>query len=84
MLLAAGASNQEDVSRAMAVVGETSRAIGLMQCNTNYTGSLENFRFIQLRVLESFRLLYPQAVLGLSDHTPGHATVLGAVALGPG
>ena len=25
---------------------------------------------------------FPEAVLGLSDHTPGHATVLGAVALG--
>jgi N-acetylneuraminate synthase len=26
--------------------------------------------------------MYPEVVLGLSDHTPGHATVLGAVALG--
>ena len=26
--------------------------------------------------------MFPQAVLGLSDHTHGHATVLGAVALG--
>ena len=53
-----------------------------MQCNTNYTASLENFRHIHLRVLETFRAMFPSAVLGLSDHTPGHATVLGAVALG--
>ena len=26
--------------------------------------------------------MFPSAVLGLSDHTPGHVTVLGAVALG--
>ena len=26
--------------------------------------------------------MYPSLVLGLSDHTPGHSTVLGAVALG--
>ena len=26
--------------------------------------------------------IWPKAVLGLSDHTPGHATVLGAVTLG--
>jgi N-acetylneuraminate synthase len=26
--------------------------------------------------------MYPNLVLGLSDHTPGHVTVLGAVALG--
>ena len=26
--------------------------------------------------------MFPSVLLGLSDHTPGHATVLGAVALG--
>ena len=26
--------------------------------------------------------MYPELVLGLSDHTPGHATVLGAISLG--
>jgi sialic acid synthase SpsE len=54
----------------------------LMQCNTNYTASLENFKFIQLNVLRVYREMFPDMVLGLSDHTPGHATVLGAVALG--
>jgi sialic acid synthase SpsE len=53
-----------------------------MQCNTNYTGSLDNFNHIHLRVLNTYRLMYPDLILGLSDHTPGHAAVLGAVALG--
>ena len=53
-----------------------------MQCNTNYTGNINNFKFINLNVLKAFRVMYPDLVLGLSDHTPGHATVLGAVALG--
>jgi sialic acid synthase SpsE len=53
-----------------------------MQCNTNYTASLENFSHINLRVLQTYHCMYPHLVLGLSDHTPGHATVLGAVALG--
>src|SRR4029078_8930129 len=35
-----------------------------------------------LNVLRTFGAAFPDAVLGLSDHTPGHATVLGAVALG--
>jgi N-acetylneuraminate synthase len=43
---------------------------------------LENFKYIQLNVLKTYRAMYPDMVLGLSDHTPGHATVLGAVALG--
>ncbi len=53
-----------------------------MQCNTNYTGSIENFNFIELNVLKTYRKEFKNIVLGLSDHTPGHTTVLGAVALG--
>lgn len=82
VLIAAGASELGEVIAAMKNLSRSCSQIGLMQCNTNYTGSLENFRYINLRVLESFRLLFPEVVLGLSDHTPGHATVLGAVALG--
>lgn len=80
-LIAAGASDMRDVQRALQTLQEMPIPIGLMQCNTNYTGSLENFKHIHLRVLKSFELAYPNVVLGLSDHTPGHATVLGAVAL---
>jgi len=82
VMLATGASDMEEVQRAVEVIGETNRQLVLMQCNTNYTGSAENFRFIHLRVLESYREQFPWVVLGLSDHTPGHATTLGAVALG--
>ena len=53
-----------------------------MQCNTNYTGSMSNFKYINLHVLNLFKQRYPEILLGLSDHTPGHATVLGAVSLG--
>ena len=55
------------------------RQLVLMQCNTNYTGSLENFRHINLNVLKTYAARYPRVLLGLSDHSPGHATVLGAV-----
>tara|TARA_B100000029_G_C17056642_1_gene771567 strand:- start:114 stop:635 length:522 start_codon:yes stop_codon:yes gene_type:complete len=53
-----------------------------MQCNTNYTGSINNFNFINLNVLKTYKKLFPKTVLGLSDHTPGHETVLGGIALG--
>jgi sialic acid synthase SpsE len=83
VLIAAGASDLVDVQRAMSVlIDECKVPTLLMQCNTNYTGSLENFRYVRLRVLETFRAMYPEVPLGLSDHTPGHATVLGAIALG--
>ena len=82
VLLATGASSMDDVERAVASVLSCNKKIVLMQCNTNYTGSSDNFRHINLNVLKSYARQYPGMVLGLSDHTPGHATVLGAIALG--
>ena len=84
ILLATGASTLEDVRSALETIQHVSPQISicLMQCNTNYTGNLDNFKYIHLNVLKSYELLFPQALLGLSDHTPGHATVLGAIALG--
>lgn len=81
-ILASGASSTDDVVRAVSAALAINPQCALLQCNTNYTGNLENLRYVQLNVLKTYRLMYPDMVLGLSDHTPGHATVLGAVALG--
>ena len=82
VLLATGASDIAEVQRAVQRILPLNRDLVLMQCNTNYTGSVENFKYIQLNVLRTFAAMYPGMLLGLSDHTPGHATVLGAVTLG--
>jgi sialic acid synthase SpsE len=82
VLLATGASDIGEVQRAASAILKINPQLVLMQCNTNYTASLENFRHIHLRVLQTYRSMFPFVVTGLSDHTPGHATVLGAVALG--
>jgi sialic acid synthase SpsE len=82
VLLATGASDIAEVKRAVDEILRLNPQLVLMQCNTNYTASLDNFRHIHLRVLESYRAMFPELILGLSDHTPGHATVLGSVALG--
>lgn len=81
-ILASGASTFDDVHRAVSAALAINPRLCLMQCNTNYTASLENFRYVQLNVLKAYAEMYPGLVLGLSDHTPGHATVLGAVTLG--
>ncbi|MBI3524670.1 MAG: N-acetylneuraminate synthase family protein [Betaproteobacteria bacterium] len=81
-VMATGASTLDDVQRAVNAGLAINPMLCLMQCNTNYTASLENFKYIQLNVLKTYHAMYPNLVLGLSDHTPGHATVLGAVALG--
>jgi sialic acid synthase SpsE len=82
VLLSTGASNIGEVQLAVHTILKINPQLVLMQCNTNYTASLENFNHIHLNVLKTYGLMFPDLVLGLSDHTPGHATILGAVALG--
>jgi N-acetylneuraminate synthase len=82
VIISSGASTFEDVDRAMTALSNFNSDIVLMQCNTNYTASVENFKYINLNVLKTFAQKYPGVILGLSDHTHGHTTVLGAVALG--
>ena len=82
VLVATGASKLDEVINVMNMVEKVNKNIVLMQCNTNYTANDENFKYIQLNVLKSYAQLFPNAILGLSDHTLGHTTVLGAVALG--
>ena len=71
-----------DVRRAMNSILRFNKKVVLMQCNTNYTASIENFKHINLNVLNLYRDEYPDVILGLSDHTIGHSTVLGAITLG--
>ena len=82
VLLATGASTIGDVQRAVDAILPVNQQLVLMQCNTNYTAADGNFDSIHLNVLKTYRQMWPDLILGLSDHTHGHATVLGAVALG--
>ena len=82
VILASGASDIGDVQRAVHTILAINNQLVLMQCNTNYTASMENYDHIHLRVLNTYRTMFPNLILGLSDHTFGPATVLGAVALG--
>jgi sialic acid synthase SpsE len=82
VLLATGASSLEDVRAAVDAALAVTPNLVLLQCNTNYTAGHENYSCVQLNVLREYERYYPGVVLGLSDHMPGHVTVLGAVALG--
>ena len=82
VLLATGASDIGDVQRAVHAILNINPQLVLMQCNTNYTAEDGNFDNIHLNVLNTYKNMFPDLVLGLSDHTHGHATVVGAVALG--
>jgi sialic acid synthase SpsE len=66
VILATGASSINDVKKAVSQILRFNKKLVLMQCNTNYTNSYDNFKFINLNVLKTFK----------------NSTVLGAIALG--
>jgi sialic acid synthase SpsE len=82
VILATGASDIGEVLRATRTILSINPQLALLQCNTNYEARDENFDHINLRVLNTYRMMFPDVVIGLSDHTSGPSTVLGAVALG--
>jgi N-acetylneuraminate synthase len=89
LIIATGASDLEEIKLAMEVAQSKTHQIILLQCNTNYTArqgeseesTRERFCNLNLKVLETFADLWPQIPLGLSDHTHGSDSVLGAVGL---
>ena len=82
VLIATGASSFDEVLQAVDIIKKYNDNIVLMQCNTNYTASIENFKYVNLNVLKTYSEYFPDVILGLSDHTHGHSTVVGSIPLG--
>ena len=80
--VATGASDIGDVQRAVHAILRINKQLVLMQCNTNYTASPDNYDYLHVNVLKTYATMFPDVILGLSDHTHGLAPVLGAVTLG--
>ncbi len=80
--IATGASDIGEVQRAVHAVLKINPQLVLMQCNTNYTASPNNYDHLHINVLKTYATLFPDVILGLSDHTHAVAPVLAAVTLG--
>jgi N-acetylneuraminate synthase len=80
--VATGASDIGEVQRAVHAILKINPQLVLMQCNTNYTASPNNYDHLHLNVLKTYASMFPGIILGLSDHTHALAPVLGAVTLG--
>ena len=80
LILASGASLLTDVERAVHALN--ANQLILMQCNTNYTLESDKHHYVNLNVLKLYKEKFPSVVLGLSDHTLGHGSVLGSIPLG--
>lgn len=82
LFVATGAATIGDVQRAVQAILKINKQLVLMQCNTNYTASPDNYDHLHINVLKTYATMFPQVILGLSDHTHALAPVLGAVTLG--
>ena len=82
VILATGASDWSTIDEAVNLFQKSKTEYALLQCNTNYTANFDNFYHINLKVLPEMKRRYPDAIIGLSDHTKSCTTVLGAVTLG--
>src|SRR5512137_2941724 len=80
--VATGASTIGEVQQAVHAILKLNPQLVLMQCNTNYTASPGNYDHLNLNVLKTYATMFPEVILGLSDHTHALAPVLGAVTLG--
>ncbi len=80
--VATGASTIGEVQRAVHAILKINKRLVLMQCNTNYTASPANYDHLHINVLRTYASMFPDVILGLSDHTHSVAPVLGAVTLG--
>lgn len=80
--VATGASDIGEVQHAVHTILKINPQLVLMQCNTNYTASPKNYDHLHVNVLKTYATMFPNVILGLSDHTHALAPVLAAVTLG--
>jgi sialic acid synthase len=79
MIISTGMADMEDVDKAYQLASLYNDKICIMQCTSSYP-TLDSD--INLRVIETYRERFPNAVIGYSGHEKGIAISLGAVALG--
>ena len=79
MIVSTGGGTLDDVRRAHDTIAETNPQIGLLQCTAGYPAEWQE---LDLRVIETYREVFPDAVVGYSGHDNGIAMPLAAYVLG--
>jgi N-acetylneuraminate synthase/sialic acid synthase len=79
MIISTGGGTLDDVRRAYETVGEINPQIALLQCTAGYPAEWEE---LDLRVVDTYRQLFPDAVVGYSGHDNGIAMPVAAYVLG--
>lgn len=79
VLVSTGGANLEDVRRAHEAVGAVNGEVALLQCTACYPADWSE---LDLRVIETYRELFPGCVVGYSGHDNGIAMAVVAYVLG--
>jgi sialic acid synthase len=79
MILSTGGATLDDVRRGYEAVAEINPQIALLQCTAGYPANWEE---LDLRVIGTYRDLFPDSVVGLSSHDNGIAMAVAAYVLG--
>jgi len=79
MIISTGGATMEDVRRAYDAIWPINQQLCIMQCTAAYPAE---FSDLDLRVIETYRREFPEAVIGLSAHDNGIAMPIVAYTLG--
>jgi N-acetylneuraminate synthase/sialic acid synthase len=79
MILSTGGATLDDVRRGYDTVAEINGQVALLQCTAGYPAEWHE---LDLRVITTYRDLFPEAVVGLSSHDNGIAMAVAAYVLG--
>ncbi|RTQ52236.1 pseudaminic acid synthase [Hymenobacter gummosus] len=80
VIMSIGASKLAEVAEAVDILrAEGCRDLVLLKCTSTYPATPQN---TNLRTIPHLQQLFPDALVGLSDHTMGVGAAVGAVALG--
>ena len=79
MIISTGAARLNDVQRAYETVSPINDRIAILQCTAGYPAAWDE---LDLRVISTYRELFPEAVVGFSSHDNGISMPVAAYVLG--
>lgn len=79
MIVSTGGGTLEDVQRAYEAIMPINTQLCILQCTASYPA---NFEELDLKVIQTYRELFPEINIGLSSHDNGIAMAVAAYVLG--
>jgi sialic acid synthase len=79
MIISTGGGTLDDVRRAHETIAEINPQIALLQCTAGYPAEWDE---LDLRVIETYRQVFPETIVGFSGHDNGIAMPVAAYVLG--